>query len=363
VELCGECLCRARSPPVAASPLQQQTESECCIAGGTLPEGWDCALRFRITSRRHGRQGVTTDNFYYSPCGKTLRTHKQVAESLGLQPLTKDQMKQQQFRSDDLAPVSEQFSVVSFTFLDSVSGAAASASSKPNGKRSHSAMAATDTAAGSPACSPLQQHQPACSAPAALAGSTLQAVSCSLEAAHQLCCSSGLPAPPAVQQPAAKRTKAALAAKYNSTASCNFASPSSAAVTAMGAAAASSVLSCQTSGEGSGAVCSQPGLAAAVATGCEDQTQQPLPQHLAPAQPAASSTSPSRGSSSKAVSSRLVVPAAAQKRPQPQQQCRVVQPVPKPWKPRAQPAWRAKLRELATAAVLAEELSAATHTG
>lgn len=334
-----------------------------------MPEGWGCALRFRITSRRRGRQGVTTDNFYYSPCGKTLRTHKQVAECLGLQPLTKDQMKQQQFRSDDLAPVSEQFSIVSFTLLDSVSGAGASASSKL-GKRSHSAMAATDTAAGSPVCSPVQQHQPACSAPAALAGSTPQAVSCSLEAAHQLCCSSGLPAAPTVQQPAAKRTKAALAAKYNSTASCNFASPSSAAATAMGAAAAaaaSSVVSCQTSCEGSGAVCSQSGLAAAAATGREDQTQQPLPQHLAPAQPAASSTSPSRASSSKAVSSRLVVPAAAQQRAQPQQQRRVVQPVPKPWKPRAQPAWRAKLRELATAAVLAEELSAAaasadTHT-
>jgi hypothetical protein len=26
VELCGECLCRARSPPVAASPLQQQID-------------------------------------------------------------------------------------------------------------------------------------------------------------------------------------------------------------------------------------------------------------------------------------------------------------------------------------------------
>lgn len=48
--------------------------------GGSLPAGWDCALRFRITSRRHGRQGVTTDNFYYSPCGKTCRTHKQVWE-------------------------------------------------------------------------------------------------------------------------------------------------------------------------------------------------------------------------------------------------------------------------------------------
>lgn len=50
----------------------------CLNAGGTLPEGWDCAMRFRITSRRHGRKGLTTDNYYYSPCGKTFRTHKQV---------------------------------------------------------------------------------------------------------------------------------------------------------------------------------------------------------------------------------------------------------------------------------------------
>ncbi|KAF8062728.1 hypothetical protein HT031_004058 [Scenedesmus sp. PABB004] len=52
--------------------------------GGELPAGWSAAVRCRLTSRRNGRLGRTTDNFYFSPCGATLRTHRAVAELLGL---------------------------------------------------------------------------------------------------------------------------------------------------------------------------------------------------------------------------------------------------------------------------------------
>lgn len=31
-------------------------------AGGELPDGWDCRMRFRVTNRRNGRLGRTTDN-------------------------------------------------------------------------------------------------------------------------------------------------------------------------------------------------------------------------------------------------------------------------------------------------------------
>jgi hypothetical protein len=76
----------------------------------------------------------------------------------------------------------------------------------------------------------------------------------------------------------------------------------------------------------------------------------------------ASSKGSRSGSSSKAVSSRLVVtPAAVQPlqqrtAQQQQQQPRVVQPVPKPWKPRQQPAWKLQLQALATQGAIASGL-------
>jgi hypothetical protein len=110
--------------------------------------------------------------------------------------------------------------------------------------------------------------------------------------------------------------------------------------------------------------CSQGGGADAAAQHGEQCQLQ-----LAPVRPAASSNSISKRSSgsSKAVSSRLaVLPAAqqqvAQGQSQQQQHVPPKQPMPKPWKPRAQPAWRIKLRELATAAVLAEGLGPASKT-
>lgn len=37
--------------------------SECLVcAGGRLCDSWDCAVRFRTTTRRNGRLGLTTDN-------------------------------------------------------------------------------------------------------------------------------------------------------------------------------------------------------------------------------------------------------------------------------------------------------------
>ncbi|WIA41018.1 hypothetical protein OEZ86_004656 [Tetradesmus obliquus] len=72
--------CRLPSP---AEQAQKTTRAmnhlhayvESC--GGKLLDGWDCKLRFRTTTRRNSRLGLTTDNYYYSPCGKTFRSHKQ----------------------------------------------------------------------------------------------------------------------------------------------------------------------------------------------------------------------------------------------------------------------------------------------
>ncbi|KAI8471827.1 MAG: hypothetical protein J3K34DRAFT_520192 [Monoraphidium minutum] len=52
--------------------------------GGTWDDSWTCRMRFRVTARRNGKMGRTTDNYYYSPCGQSFRNYRQVAEFLRL---------------------------------------------------------------------------------------------------------------------------------------------------------------------------------------------------------------------------------------------------------------------------------------
>jgi hypothetical protein len=335
----------------------------CLPPGGSLPQGWDCSLRCRITSRRHGRQGLTTDNYYYSPCGKTFRTHKQVVQHLGLTPVSRQQLKQQQSQPDsdseqELLP--EHFNIISVTVLASAA------------KRSHSAMTATD--------SEVTAARPAASAPAAVVAAPAeqdhqQAVSWGAPAALPAHSSQSAPAqmPSVAAAPTTKRTKAALAAKYASSCSASLSAASLAVSTATAsvaaAPAAASGLPCcsstlstathaaSTTASADAVACQQqlsPVLAAVRHT-TEQQAQLQNPLSLAtPAASSNNSSSSRRSSGSKAVSSSRQ-PAM---QPAPKQPV-VKQPVPKPWKPRAQPAWRLKLRELATAAVLAEGLGPA----
>lgn len=386
-----------------ANRVEQQLTSWALLnAGGSLQDDWECSLRFRVTSRRHGRQGLTTDNYYYSPCGKTFRTHKQVspqlwcccvclfvceamssyagqvssllsiqsshgvwcvcfqvAEFLGLQLLSKEQLKQQE------ADVPERFNIVSVTALDAACYPTSTSTVRQSGKRSHSAMAATDTAAHGPDCS--QAQRAAASAPAAMAATSAQTVSCSLTPSHSSQqAGSVVSAPASSQQYPVKHTKAALAAKYAGSCSSVSAVSASTAMASVGVTVTATLTglpSCNSTATQAVSMtasdtCRQPAGADA-ATHHDEQRQ----LQLAPARPAASSNTSSKSSSgSKAVSSRLVIrPAAQQQVPQGRQQQHVApkQPVPKPWKPRAQPAWRVKLRELATAAVLAEGLGPA----
>jgi hypothetical protein len=73
VERCGEWAGSAElwasSPSGAPVPAAAYGVSSvmlihgfCCLAGGKLASGWDCKLRFRTTTRRNGRLGLTTDN-------------------------------------------------------------------------------------------------------------------------------------------------------------------------------------------------------------------------------------------------------------------------------------------------------------
>lgn len=327
-------------------------------------------MRFRITSRRHGRKGLTTDNYYYSPCGKTFRTHKQVcpnqagllwssswlcnwlwlmspavdyktpiylwcgvqvAEFLGLQPAPKQQQQEQLLQNE----LPESFNILSVTVLDSGCSPSSSAASSEDlsGKRAHSAMTSTDTAQNCNRTGQLHaQQQHAVSAPAALGSSMSQGVSSVSEGS---------------QLPSAKRTKAALAAKY--TGSCSgsgvLSAPAAAAFSLPSTfSTATEADSCITGAESERACRAAPAM------------QQHASQLLmsAPAQPAASSTACSKPSSSEvAVSSRLFVkPAAVQ---EPQRRRQAVQQVPK-WKPRQPAAWRAKLRELANQAAAEQGL-------
>lgn len=352
VQSCGES-CRHylkhREPPIKTAAAEEQYVS--LGAGGALPEGWDCSMRFRMTSRRHGRRGLTTDNYYYSPCGQTFRTHKQVAEFLGLQQPVKPKQQQQEQPCPSAEECTEaHYSTVSITILDTASDfffSTASHSSRQSAKREHSTMTNTDTASQLQT-SADQQHPAAVSAPAAVTTAHAASSMCVTQHSHE----PSVSAPPAGQAYPSKRTKAALAAKYSSSSSGIV----SAAVTAAAAGAPSSSTcgvsqssnSCQT--EPFSQVRTSP-TAASTAEAIITQQPAALPLKLVtPAEPAAStniSAKRSTGRGMEAVTSR---PPAKPACP-PQQQRAAVQPVPK-WKPRKVPAWRAKMRELATQAVM-----------
>lgn len=292
-----------------------------------------------------------------------------------MQPLCKEQFKQQQhLRKQQLqrpgsdTDMPESFNIISVTVLEP--GSTAGTSSQSGSKRSHSAMTATDTAVDSPAPGQSQPH--AASAPAAVIGACFQDVSDAHVPAHSVQPASSVQSAPASAQPVpVKRTKAALAAKYaGSSNSLSAAAVSTDSTPVAAAGSLRGLVSSNSSATQAMSMCASADTDMAwqqpAADACAGSAQQPCGQHQpqdVPAMPAVSSTTNSRSKSgSKAVSSRLTTgPAAQQSQPQPQPgqrqpQAVVKQPVPKPWKPRAQPAWRLKLRELATAAVLAEGL-------
>jgi len=229
----------------------------------------------------------------------------------------------------------ESFNILSVTVMDSGCSPSSSAASSDDlsGKRAHSAMTSTDTAQNCNSAGRLHaQQQCAVSAPAALGSSLSQGVPSASEGS---------------QLPSAKRTKAALAAKY--TGSCSGSGVVSAPAAAVFSlpstlSTATEADSCTTGAESAQVYWTAPAM--------QQQSIQPL--QSAPAQPAASSNACSKPSSSQvAVSSRpFVKPAALQ---QPQRRRQAVQQVPK-WKPRQPAAWRAKLRELANQAAAEQGL-------
>ncbi len=65
--------------------------SSVALAGAVLPDGWSVKIRVRLTQRRRGSFGRTSDNFYHTPCGsQVFRNYRQVrgadGSMVGAQP-------------------------------------------------------------------------------------------------------------------------------------------------------------------------------------------------------------------------------------------------------------------------------------